>query len=244
MGEVELLQLTDNLLGDCPLGGLVDACIGVLEGETLGGEALPDGPVIDSAEVAQVEGSGVLDDARLVEPCLIAGDEVGGDGRKGDVTSATEAHEAMEGGGIGGGGAFLTGLAELENGELHEVPQGQLYGRMLLHRRDGAVTIGGVEFLITGPASRMDDMPVQRLVLPKGGQQLVVFALGAYRDAQTVVAELHACTVADNDALVNQVVVDGLGIGHPCQEEVGVGGIDVLADGEQLEGCHQSGAFA
>ena len=82
------------------------------------------------------------------------------------------------------------------------------------------------------------------LILPEGGQQLVVLAFHANGNTEAVLAELYAGTVADDDAAVNKVVVDALCVSHLCQEEVGIGGKNLLADGQLLEGSHQAGALS
>ena len=59
-------------------------------------------------------------------------------------------------------------------------------------------------------------------------------------DAQAVGTEGDVGAVADNDALPDEVAVDGSGIGDFGQKEVGVGGIDALAAGQQAEGLHEA----
>ena len=81
------------------------------------------------------------------------------------------------------------------------------------------------------------------LVLTQGGNQLAVFGLGADGDAQAVLTELHAVAVANDDALIHQIVVDLVGIGHLGQEEVGIRRINLLADREYAEGLHHAAAL-
>ena len=78
------------------------------------------------------------------------------------------------------------------------------------------------------------------LVLSQSTEQFVVLGAIADGDAQTVVAELDARAVADNNAFVDQVVIDGLRVGHLCQEEIGIGLIHLFADGQFLECGHQT----
>ena len=50
-------------------------------------------------------------------------------------------------------------------------------------------------------------------IFGKRFNQSFVFLLGAHGDAQAVATQAHLGTVAHDDALAHQVVVDGLGIG-------------------------------
>ena len=76
--------------------------------------------------------------------------------------------------------------------------------------------------------------------MTEGGNEFAVLSLGANGDAETVLAELYAMAVTDNDALVHQIIVDLVGIGHLGEEEVGLGGIHFLADGQQSEGFNHA----
>ena len=62
--------------------------------------------------------------------------------------------------------------------------------------------------------------------LPQGGEELGVLCLGADGDAEAVVAEGDARAVPDDDAFLDEVVVDTLRVGHAGKEEIGIGRID------------------
>ena len=79
--------------------------------------------------------------------------------------------------------------------------------------------------------------------MTEGGDKFAVLCLGTDGDAEAVVAELDARAISDDDAAIDEIVVDAVGIGHLCQEEVGIGMIDLLADGEHGEGIHHAGAL-
>ncbi len=51
-----------------------------------------------------------------------------------------------------------------------------------------------------------------------------------------IATEVDAAAVADDDASLNEILVDAVGIGDSRQEEVGVGGKDFLANGQE---CHR-----
>ena len=65
-----------------------------------------------------------------------------------------------------------------------------------------------------------------------------VFLRRSYRDAEAVLAEGDFGTVAHNDALVNEVVVDAVGIGKLGEEEIGLGGVNLQADVELVYCVH------
>ena len=79
--------------------------------------------------------------------------------------------------------------------------------------------------------------------LAQGGQQLRILARRTNRDAQAVATESHTGTVAHHDTTVYEVVVDNVGIRHTGQEEVGLRGIDLLAEGQYRKGSHEFGTL-
>ena len=79
--------------------------------------------------------------------------------------------------------------------------------------------------------------------MTEGGDQFAVLCLGADGDAETVIAELNARAISDDDTTIDEIIVDAVSVGHLCQEEVGIGMIDLLADGEYGEGIHHAGAL-
>ena len=81
------------------------------------------------------------------------------------------------------------------------------------------------------------------MILSESCYQFSVFCLRTDGDTQTVLTELYAMAVAHDDAFVHQIVVDLGGIGHLGEEEIGLGGIHLHADGQQLEGVDHTGAF-
>ena len=80
------------------------------------------------------------------------------------------------------------------------------------------------------------------MILAEGGDEFAVLTLGADGDAEAVLTELYAIAVSDDDALIHEVVVDAVGIVHLCQEEVGLCGIHLFADGQFSKGLHHAGA--
>ena len=61
-----------------------------------------------------------------------------------------------------------------------------------------------------------------KLVLSEGGDEFAVLGLSADGDTEAVFAKLHAMAIANDNALIYQIVVDLWGIGHLRQEEVGI----------------------
>lgn len=72
---------------------------------------------------------------------------------------------------------------------------------------------------------------------------MCILILRTYRNTQAVVTQLDTGAVSYDDAFFHKVVVDALGIGHLCQEEVGIGGIYLFADSKFLEGVNHASAF-
>ena len=62
-----------------------------------------------------------------------------------------------------------------------------------------------------------------------------IFATGADGYSQTVIAKSDASAVADDDAFLDEIVVDRLSVVHLGQEEIGVGGINPLTDRQVAE---------
>ena len=75
-------------------------------------------------------------------------------------------------------------------------------------------------------------------------QQGVVFRPRSDGDSQTVVTEADVCTVAHDDSLMNQVIIDGIGIRYPRQEEIGIRREDGLAARQFPEFFHHAGTFS
>ena len=63
--------------------------------------------------------------------------------------------------------------------------------------------------------------------------QFAVLVGGTHCDAQAIAAESHTVAVSHYDALPHQIVVDGIGIGHARQQEVGITFIYVTHDQEE-----------
>ena len=64
---------------------------------------------------------------------------------------------------------------------------------------------------------------------PQRTEKLAVLLLRADGDAQTVVTQLDTGAVAHDDSFIDKIVVGALGIVNLRQEEVGIGGINLLA---------------
>ena len=72
--------------------------------------------------------------------------------------------------------------------------------------------------------------------MTESSDEFAVLCFCANGDAQTVQAELHPMTVAHDDSAIHQLIVNLRGVCHLGEEEVCIGRIDHLADGQQLEG--------
>lgn len=56
-------------------------------------------------------------------------------------------------------------------------------------------------------------------------------------------AKRHLRAISHDDAKLNEIVVDGLSIGHLGKEEVSIRWINFLADGQQIEGINHAGTL-
>ena len=81
------------------------------------------------------------------------------------------------------------------------------------------------------------------LILAEGGDEFAVLTLGADGDAEAVLTELHTGAISDDDALIHKEVVDAGSVAHLCQEEVGLCGIYLFADGQFGKGLHHAGTL-
>jgi hypothetical protein len=81
------------------------------------------------------------------------------------------------------------------------------------------------------------------LILAEGSDEFTVLDFCTDGDTETVLTELYASAVSDDDAQIYQIVVDTGSVTHLCQEEVGLCGIYLLADGEYGECLHHAGAL-
>lgn len=73
--------------------------------------------------------------------------------------------------------------------------------------------------------------PRLSLILSESSEQFVVLRFVSNGDAQTVLTKLNTVAVANDNTAVNKVVINLLGIGNLHEEEVRIGGIDLLGDG-------------
>ena len=80
-------------------------------------------------------------------------------------------------------------------------------------------------------------------ILAECSQKVDILALFADCDTQAVATKLHIVAIAHNDALIDQIVIDGCSICHLCEEDVGLCGVHLLADRQVGEGCHHFATF-
>ena len=74
-------------------------------------------------------------------------------------------------------------------------------------------------------------------------QESVVLLWCADGDTQTIVTELYVTSVAHDDTLRKEVVVDGLGARNAEEDEIGVRREDELSGGEASQSRYESGAL-
>ena len=79
--------------------------------------------------------------------------------------------------------------------------------------------------------------------LAESTEQCSVFTLGSDGDAQTTFTKPYVGAVSDDDALIDEVVVNGLCVVDAGEEEVGIGGEDLQTERQFPECGHEAATF-